>query len=329
MSMKYQTIRVGDIALDGPAAGRFSFSFEPDIDELAESIKDVGLVRPPILRRNGDGLEAVCGFRRMLACRRLGWDEIDALVCDAADVSDERCLRLSLIDNDSPGRLSIVERAIALKKFPEQGYDLERLAGEIAPKLGLPSSRRYIENCLALMSMDLEILREVHSGTLGTDQAFCLLGLDLDERLPVFHVLLACRANLNETRELVSLIPDVAAIKGLSTAEYARSMLTPIADDDSLSPRKRMERLRELLKRERHPRLTDAESTFDATVKELDLGEGCRINAPKHFEGDDISIAIKARNIEQVEEVLDKLSSARGKRGLGRLFRIIKGGDVS
>ena len=52
MSMKYQTIRVGDIALDGSAAGRFSFSFEPDIDDLADSIRDVGLVRPPVLRRN-------------------------------------------------------------------------------------------------------------------------------------------------------------------------------------------------------------------------------------------------------------------------------------
>jgi ParB-like chromosome segregation protein Spo0J len=265
----------------------------------------------------------------VLACRRLGWNEVDALVCDESGASDERSLQLSLIDNDSPGRLSTVERAIALKKFSEQGYDIGRLAAEIAPKLGLPPSRRYIENCLALASIEIEILRKVHSGSLGADQAFCLLNLESDERLPVFSVLLASRANLNEARELVSLVPDVAAMKSLSIAEYVCSELAPIADDDSLPPRKRMQLLRELLKRERHPRLTDAESAFDAALNELELGESCRINAPKHFEGDDISITIKARDVEQIEKTLGKLSSPKAKDGLGKLFRIIKGEDIS
>ncbi|UCD58090.1 MAG: ParB N-terminal domain-containing protein, partial [Candidatus Hydrogenedentota bacterium] len=154
--MRYGLVRTVDILTEDPAAGlgagRFSFSFKPEIGELANSIRAVGLVNPPLLRGRGGGFEVVCGFKRVLACKSLGLAEIAALMYEEDELPDEKCLWFSLIDNACPGRMSPVERATALMKFSEQGYDADRLAEEVAPRLGLPSSRRYVEGSLGLIS---------------------------------------------------------------------------------------------------------------------------------------------------------------------------------
>ena len=105
--MRYETVQIKNIETDGPRAGRFSFSFEPTVSGLTDSITASGLVRPPVLSSEGTTFDVVCGFKRVLACKELGWSAIDALVFDAADISDERCLWFSLIDNDCPGRLCL------------------------------------------------------------------------------------------------------------------------------------------------------------------------------------------------------------------------------
>jgi ParB family chromosome partitioning protein len=323
--MRYQKIGLDKIPTEGPGDARFSFSFEPSIEGLANSIKSIGLVRPPILRNDENRLEIVCGLRRVLACKSLGWNDIEALVCEADEFPDERCLRLSLLDNDAPGRLSPIERAIALKKFHGQGYDAEKLAREIAPLIDVPASRKYVEECLELLSMDDEVLRSVHDGSLGIDQALGLLKLEASDRLPAFQVLLSCRANLNETRELLSMIPDVAAMKNLPVPEFIDSELGPILNDDSLQPRKRLERLRDILRQVRYPRLTEAAAAFADTAKDMRLGERCRIAAPKNFEGDELTITIKARDADQVAETVEKLLSAGARQALAKLFSILRG----
>lgn len=322
--MRFEKVSLSEIPTDVPDAGKFSFSFEPEVGALANSIRDVGLVRPPLLRSEDGKLQVVCGLRRVLACKSLGWSEIDAFVYEAGELSDEKCLRLSLVDNDSPGRLSPVERAIALKKFSDAGYGINRLIAEVAPKLGLPPSRKYIEECLALPALDSEILRRVHDGSLGIEQAFCLLKLRAEEISPVFRILTSCRANLNETRELIALIPDVAAMKKLSLSEFIEGELARIVDDESTPPRKRLELLRDHLRRARYPRITEAESAFEKAVDEMKLGNRCRVTAPKHFEGDEVTITIKAKDTEQVEEILEKLSHAPTKQRLDNLFSMIR-----
>ena len=326
--MKFEKISLSEIATDGPGAARFSFSFEPEVGHLEDSIKEIGLARPPILRSADGGLQGkfqvVCGLRRALACKSLGWSEIDAFVYEAGELSDEKGLRLSLADNDAPGRLSPLERAIALKKFSEVGFDADRLAAEIVPGLGAPSSRKYIEDCLALLSLDAEILRQVHDGAFGVDQAFQLLKLEDEQRAPVFRVLSSCRANVNETRELLALIPDVAAMKKLSVSELIEGELGLIVGDESAPPRKRLERLRERLRRTRYPRLTETESAFEAAALDMKLGDGCRFASPRHFEGDEITITIKAKDAARVGEILEALLSEK-EMGLEKLFAILRG----
>jgi ParB/RepB/Spo0J family partition protein len=322
-------VRLTDILTEGPGAGRFSFSFEPDIGGLARSIKEIGLVNPPILRDTGGGFEVVCGFKRVLACISLGSGEIDARAYGKDEIADAQCLWFSLIDNAQPGRLSPVEYAIALKKFSEHGYDSDKLAKEVAPSLGLPSSKRYIENCLQLLALDKEILRALHDGSFGVEQAFCVQEMKPESRLAIFRVLCASKANLNETRELAGVIPDVAAMKRMTVTEFIEEEIASLVDDDSLPPRKKLQQLREYLVRARYPRLTGAESAFEAVIERMNLGKEFHISAPKHFEGSEISMTIHAKSANHFKGVLMKLSSVEVEKDFERLFSVLRGRDMS
>lgn len=324
--MKHMKVQLKDIMTEGPDAGRFSFSFESDVAKLADSIKEVGLVNPPILRSGNDQLDVVCGFKRVLACKSLGVFEIDTMIYKTDELPDEKCLWFSLIDNARPGVMSAVESAIALKKFADHGYGSDRLAREIAPHLGVPASRRYVEDCIQLLSLDKEIVHAIHNGSFGVEQAFCLLHIDEESQLPMFRVLSSCRANLNETRELVSLVPDVAAMKNLTVSEFIEEEIAPIMKDES-PPRRKLQRLRDHLTRARYPRLTAAESAFERVMREMNLDERCRISAPKHFEGGEITVTIRAESADKLGEIIAGLSSAQD--GFRKLFSILQGGEDS
>jgi len=247
--MKFSDVALSDIITGGPPAGRFSFAFEPEVAALAESIKSAGLINPPRLRRAGEKLEIVCGLRRVRACLHLGFQKIPALVHESGELADEHCLRLSLIDSEWSGRLSPVEQAIALQKFAALGYQPDRLVAEVAPHLKLPQSRAYVKNYLRLLSSEQEILRAVHRRDFGVEQAFLLFPIDSESRLPLFNLIQACKANLNESRELISLVMDVAAMRGVSVAGLVSALTSETVD----SPRKKFQTVRDSLLKQRHP----------------------------------------------------------------------------
>jgi len=105
------------------------------------------------------------------------------------------------------------------------------------------------------------------------------------------------------------------------------SELAAIAGDESTPPRKRLERLRTSLRCARYPRLTETESAFEREVDAMRLGERCRINPPKHFEGDEVTLTVRAESADSIEKVLANLSSPETRDGLRKLFAIIRGSE--
>lgn len=98
---------------------------------LAESLAEVGLLQPILVRRSGDQYELVAGLRRLLAARQAGMEEIDAVVL-AEDVDT---LQIQLVENLQREDLNPVERAQAVHSF----ITLHNLSkSEAAKRLGIP-----------------------------------------------------------------------------------------------------------------------------------------------------------------------------------------------
>jgi ParB-like chromosome segregation protein Spo0J len=134
-AVSYQTISLVDIDFEDPA---FRITTRNDIDDLLGSIQKIGLLQPPVLMANSAGYTIVCGFRRIAACRKLGWTRIAAGILKKT-VDRFKTAQLSIADNAFQRSLNLVETSRALKLLddfgPGQRHWVCRLAGPQPLKL--------------------------------------------------------------------------------------------------------------------------------------------------------------------------------------------------
>lgn len=144
------------------------------LDELAQSIKENGVIQPIIVRQSPViGYEILAGERRYRASLLAGLRSIPAVI---KQLSDQEMMVQSIIENLQRENLNSIEEARAYESLVEKGFT----HAEIADKMG--KSRPYISNSIRLLSLPEPILSEVESGKLSQAHARSLVGLNKEQQ---------------------------------------------------------------------------------------------------------------------------------------------------
>lgn len=152
---------------------------EEAMAELVHSIREIGVLQPIVVRRQGpDDYELVMGERRWRASQAAGLDVVPAIVRETDDVD---MLRDALLENLHRSQLNPLEEAAAYQQMLDDfGCTHEELAGRIG------RSRPQISNTLRLLKLTPAVQRRVAAGVLSAGHARALLGVDdadLQDRL--------------------------------------------------------------------------------------------------------------------------------------------------
>lgn len=148
------------------------------LNELTESIREVGILQPVLVRPIGDGFELIAGERRWRAARRLGLGRIPALVRDSDDVA---ALEQALVENIHRADLNALEEAAAYQQLIE---DFSLTHEAVANRVG--KSRATVTNMLRLLQLPPAVQKHVRDGSITMGHARALLGTPdraLQERL--------------------------------------------------------------------------------------------------------------------------------------------------
>lgn len=138
--------------------------------DLAESIRQNGIIQPLILRRVEDGYELIAGERRWRAAREAGLDRVSAVVREATDAES---FQLALIENVQREDLSPLEEAEAYRRMLEEfGLTQEQVASRVG------KSRATVANMLRLLTLPPEVKEEIAGGKLTMGHARALLAAD-------------------------------------------------------------------------------------------------------------------------------------------------------
>jgi ParB family chromosome partitioning protein len=152
---------------------RFS---DPELDELAASIRAQGVIQPLVVSADGDGtFTIVAGERRFRAARRAGLAEVPVVVRQAA--SDRELLELALVENLQRADLNALEEAEAYRSLQE---DFGLTQDELAERVG--KSRPAVANALRLLKLPPPVQDLVRGGELSAGQARPLLALESPAR---------------------------------------------------------------------------------------------------------------------------------------------------
>jgi ParB family chromosome partitioning protein len=144
--------------------------FAPEtLQELADSIKEQGIVQPLIVRERNGGFELIAGERRWRAAQLLGLAEVPVIVREA---DDRAVLELALIENLQRENLNPIEEAQGYSQLISQ-FELKQ--EDVATKVG--KNRAVVANALRLLKLPAEVQGWLRDGRLSVGHGKVILGL--------------------------------------------------------------------------------------------------------------------------------------------------------
>ncbi len=169
------------------------------LHELAASIKELGILQPPVVRKiSADKYELIMGERRFRAAKLAGLTRIPVIV---RETKDNELLREALVENIHRSNLNSLEEAAA---YNQMLTDFGFTHDELADKLG--KSRPVITNTLRLLNLPPSVQKRLAAGTLSAGHARALLGLaNPDEMERLANKIINEGLSVRATEELIAL----------------------------------------------------------------------------------------------------------------------------
>jgi ParB family transcriptional regulator, chromosome partitioning protein len=170
------------------------------LEDLLISIKQKGLINPPLVRIKSDRYELIAGHRRLEACKLLGWQNI---TCHIVDVDDKNAYEISLIENVQQKSMTPIEEARAFKEYVDAfGWGSE---SDLAQRIG--KSQEYVSRRIRLLTLPESLQKDVLEGRISVSTAEELLPLN-DNRVilqELGNYVAENRLNKQETRQIVKV----------------------------------------------------------------------------------------------------------------------------
>jgi ParB family chromosome partitioning protein len=297
----------------------FQITTRTNFDDLSPSIDCLGLLHPPILKQSSSGLIVVSGFRRIAACRALGWSRMPACVLESSrGLAD--AVRCAIADNALQRPLNLVEisRCVNLLAGIVRN-DAELLSW--ATCLQLPRNLEALKRIQLLCRSPEIIQKGVLAGTLSLAMALELTGLEEDIGPAFAHLFDKLRISLNKQREILLLVREIALREDVPLKRVlGDDALAAILDSPGLDRSQQARMVRGYLRRRRYPNIVEAESRFETRVKKLNLGEHLKLIPPKDFEGTGFIFELRFANLQELENGLKGLAATIDRRSLKEIL---------
>ena len=184
---------------------------EDNLAELAQSIKEHGVLQPIVVRRKGDGVyELIAGERRFRAATLAGLSTVPAIIRNS---NDEKALALALVENIQRQNLNPMEEAKAYSRLMgEFGLTQDLVASSVG------KDRSSIANILRLLSLQKEIQQLIESGALSLGHAKVLAGVSSPgTQLQIAKRIVSDHLSVRQTEQLIAGEKSGGSSKHLKT----------------------------------------------------------------------------------------------------------------
>src|SRR5213083_411470 len=177
---------------------------EERLNELAQSIKENGVIQPIVVRRDGERFQIIAGERRWRAALKAGLLRVPIVVRDIETGNERSLLEIALIENIQRENLNPIEEALGYRRLADEFHLKQE---EIASAVG--KDRASVANFLRLLRLPEEIRTEVATGRLSMGHARALLALaDEGQQRSVARDIIARSLSVRETESLVKNVAE-------------------------------------------------------------------------------------------------------------------------
>jgi ParB family chromosome partitioning protein len=212
------------------------FMDQVKIDELAQSIRENGIIQPLLVRRNTDGtssFEIIAGERRWRAAQLAKIHEVPVII---KEMSDQEALEIGLVENLQRQDLSVLEEADGYQRLIEEFSHTQE---ELSKTVG--KSRSHVANIMRLLSLPESVKKMLDQNDLSAGHARALL--NAPEQLKVARQVIKQGLNVRQTERLVkktqikTITPKTQITKDIDTLALEKSLTNLIGLKVSIKPK--------------------------------------------------------------------------------------------
>ena len=314
--MKKKNLPLKEIFLEDE---RFRISYYFSLEKLILSLQKVGLLNPPLVVLQDKRFILVSGWKRVLACIKLGLSSLPVFVIEEKD--ELKIFLAAFYENLATREFSLLEKAEILSRLKRFGEDEKKIVQHYLPLLDIPSTLSNLESYLGFYQLESEVKRIIHQKNMPFSSVKLFAGFTSQERKSLLPLLLPSGQNkmkeiLEDLKE-ISRRNDIPAKKILSSKE-----ILDIMGYEKLSPLQKADRIRLILMKKRYPALSSRKKSFDSLLKKLRLPKNIMVKPSPFFEEENFSVNFSFGNRKELKTNLVKLQELAAKQEFAEIFKL-------
>lgn len=299
--MRYR-LKIVDLSEIDLGDDAFRITTERQVDDLMHSINHVGILHHPLLLKKEATYTIICGFRRIEACRRLNWSELEAMIL-GPDTIRLKCIKYAITDNAFQRPLNLIEKSRSIGMLSDFFKDINSLSEELS-LLGLFEHPSMIKKLKGICHLPELFQNSILSNTISLAMVLELAGMSEDDAKGFIKFFNTLKLSLNTQREIVTLIKEIAIREDKSILQIIEeSHLNKILTDEDLDKNQRAHKIRIYLKQRRFPTIAVIEKSYEKYHQKLNLERGFKLIPPTNFESPTHTLQLSFNNMIQLKEL--------------------------
>ena len=314
--MKKEQFDLKKISLDDE---RFRTSYSFSLEKLKLSLKEIGLLHPPVVTRRGKRFILVSGWKRVLACRELSLSPVPVCVTEGKD--DLRTFLIAFYENLATREFSLLEKAEALSRLKKFGEGETKIIRHYLPLLDIPETLSHLDSYLAFSEFDPDVKKAVQE----KNMTFPVLKLFSEFTPDEQKLLLPCLLLLGQNKRK-EILEDLIEISKRNDIPVKNLIFTKeikaIQDTGSLTPLQKADKIRLLLRKQRYPVFSSWKDSFDSLLKRMRWPAEVSVDPSPFFEDENITVTFTFEDQEQFKSNLDRLEELSSKDEFIQIFKL-------
>ncbi len=304
---------------------RYNISFsKKDIDFLAQSLKETGLIYPPIVRPLNNKFIVVSGFNRILAhihnnrgCKNK--KKICVYKTDS-NTSDYQCLIKSITGVAFKRPLTQAELIICTKRL-HQFLDEKQISQKSPAIFNTDISTRFIKDLLMVGNLPDPALELVHKGNISFKSAKKISVFQQDTIMVFLNIFSKIRASNNKQLEMITYIMDISARDAIAPEDFIKKQdVQEILSDEKKEPGLKTNLFRAYLFKLRFPTVFKTRQMVMEKILSIKLGNNIKFLPPENLDSQTYSINFTAKTYAEFASNVEKLNKSLKNKTVKEIF---------
>jgi ParB-like chromosome segregation protein Spo0J len=303
----------------------FTFSYPLYFQKLSESIKQVGIISPVLLRGEKPFFQVIDGLKRILISKENSCCQIEAFIYPEDSLNALESFHLAIQQNIHNRILNPIEKAIILDKLLTQ-FQLKprEVINHYMPLLDLPPAEKILKRYLSLTVLEEEIKLAITHDEFPLPLAWEIARFSPEERKALFQVAQKLKLGINKMREIIRYLEEISLRdeKPLSSLLFAEE-IQKVMREEKMTLSQKGDKIRQILREKRYPKLDCLERKFSQALKKLGLPRTLKITHPPFFEGDKLTLEAQFNSPQALKELALIIQETANKKELDKLLECL------